>query len=63
MHVLYCRPMKNTISGSESRTFMKIIVDPESDLVLGIHMMGPDCAEIIQVYKPLPLWPQSHDRP
>ncbi len=42
------RPMKNTISGNESRTFMKIVVDGDSDKVLGFHMVGPDSAEIMQ---------------
>merc|ERR1712157_250294 len=42
------RPMRNTISGSESKSFMKIIVDKASDLVVGVHMVGPDSAEIMQ---------------
>lgn len=42
------RPMKNTISGSEARTFMKIVVDAHSQKVLGFHMVGPDSAEIMQ---------------
>lgn len=42
------RPMRNTISGSEGRTFMKLIVAKESDKVVGIHMVGPDSAEIMQ---------------
>ena len=27
---------------------MKLIVDPETDVVLGVHMLGPDAPEIIQ---------------
>ena len=46
---LPCRPMKNTISGSEGRGFMKIVVDTGSDRVVGMHMVGPDSAEILQV--------------
>jgi glutathione reductase (NADPH) len=42
------RPMKHTLSGSEERTFMKVIVDRESDRVLGVHMVGLDAPEIIQ---------------
>ncbi len=42
------RPMKNTLSGNESRTMMKLIVDAASDRVLGVHMAGPDAGEIIQ---------------
>ncbi len=42
------RPMKNTLAGREERTFMKLIVDRESQRVLGCHMVGPDAPEIIQ---------------
>lgn len=42
------RPLKNTLSGSEERCLMKLIVDAASDRVLAAHMAGPDAAEIIQ---------------
>ena len=42
------RPMKHTLTGKEERTFMKIIVQRSSDLVLGVHMVGPDAGELIQ---------------
>ncbi|KAK9902162.1 hypothetical protein WJX75_006422 [Coccomyxa subellipsoidea] len=42
------KPMKNTISGNEGRSFMKILVAADSDLVVGVHLVGPDCSEIIQ---------------
>src|SRR5581483_6919137 len=42
------RPMKNTLAGRSERTFMKVLVDRESQRVLGIHMIGPDAPEIIQ---------------
>jgi len=42
------RPMKNTLSGREERTLLKLIVDAKDDRVLGCHMLGPDSAEIIQ---------------
>ncbi|KAL2649579.1 hypothetical protein R1flu_017707 [Riccia fluitans] len=42
------RPMKATISGLGNRTFMKIIVDASSDVVVGVHMCGDDSAEIMQ---------------
>jgi glutathione reductase (NADPH) len=48
---VYCarfRPMKNTLSGREERTFMKLVVDGRSDRVLGCHMLGPDSPEIAQ---------------
>lgn len=28
---------------------MKILVDAKTDKVIGVHMIGPDCAEIMQV--------------
>lgn len=42
------RSMKATMSGSESRILMKLIVDAVSDRVVGCHIVGPDAAEIIQ---------------
>ena len=40
--------MKHTLSGLDERTFMKIIVDHDSDRVVGCHMVGADAGEIIQ---------------
>lgn len=40
--------LKNTLSGNESRTFMKILVDKASDKVVGMHMVGEEAGEIIQ---------------
>jgi len=42
------KPMKNTLSGRDERTLMKLVVDAHSDRVLGCHMLGPDAPEIIQ---------------
>jgi len=42
------RPMKNTVSGRDEQTMMKLVVDDASDRVLGCHMVGPDGPEIIQ---------------
>ncbi|CAI5528018.1 unnamed protein product [Closterium sp. Naga37s-1] len=41
-------PMKNTISGRVEKTYMKLLVDSETDRVLGASMCGPDAAEIMQ---------------
>ncbi|MDE2165631.1 MAG: glutathione-disulfide reductase [Alphaproteobacteria bacterium] len=41
------RPLKNTLSGRDEKTLMKLIVDRASDRVLGAHMIGPDAPEII----------------
>ncbi|MCV6615791.1 MAG: FAD-dependent oxidoreductase, partial [Cellvibrionaceae bacterium] len=40
--------MKHTLSGLPERTFMKLVVDKDSDKVLGAHMVGSDAGEIIQ---------------
>jgi len=40
--------LKHTLSGNQERTFMKLIVDVDTDKVLGIHMVGSDAGEIIQ---------------
>ena len=42
------RPMKLSFSTSEEKTLMKLIVDTETDKVLGCHMVGPEAGEIIQ---------------
>jgi len=42
------RPMKLVLTSNQERTFMKLVVDADSDKVLGCHMVGPDAGEIIQ---------------
>jgi len=42
------RAMKHTLSGSDEKTLMKLIVDTATDKVVGIHMVGPDAGEVIQ---------------
>ncbi len=42
------KPLKNTVSGNEERTMMKIVVDRATDKVVGLHMVGVDAPEIIQ---------------
>jgi glutathione reductase (NADPH) len=41
--------MRNTVSGSPIRSFMKLVVDAASQRVVGAHMVGDDSAEIMQV--------------
>ena len=41
-------PMKHSLSGDNEQTFMKLIVDKKSDLVVGVHMVGSEAGEIIQ---------------
>ena len=42
------RPLKATLSGAGERVFMKLVVDRDSDRVLGAHMVGAEAGEIIQ---------------
>lgn len=42
------RPLKHTLSGNAERTLMKLVVDAETDRVLGAHMLGSDAPEVIQ---------------
>jgi len=41
-------PMKLSLSNSDEKTLMKLIVDKTTDKVIGVHMLGPDAGEIIQ---------------
>ncbi len=42
------RPMKNVLAGRNERALYKMIVDEASDVVVGLHMIGPDAPEILQ---------------
>ena len=42
------KPLKNTISGNTERSFMKLIVRKEDNVVIGAHMIGSDAPEIMQ---------------
>ncbi len=42
------RAMKHTLSGRHELTMMKLVVDRETDRVLGCHMVGADAPEIVQ---------------
>ncbi|MCZ0962220.1 glutathione-disulfide reductase [Paracoccus benzoatiresistens] len=43
------RPMRSMFAGSNAKVMMKLLVDPESDRVLGCHIFGPDAGEMIQL--------------
>ncbi len=43
------RPMKATLSGAQDRMIMKLVVDQASQKVLGVHVLGPDAGEMIQM--------------
>ena len=42
------RPMKLTMTESQERSYLKLVVDADSDRVLGCHMLGPEAGEVIQ---------------
>ncbi len=42
------RPMKNVLAGRNERALYKMVVDGGTDRVLGLHLIGPDSAEILQ---------------
>ena len=43
------RPMKHTLSGRDERMLMKLVVDEESDRVLGCHICGEGAGEMAQL--------------
>ena len=43
------RSMKMTLAGRDTRSFFKLIVDGETDRVVGCHIVGPDAGEMIQL--------------
>jgi glutathione reductase (NADPH) len=42
------RAMKNVLAGRDERSLYKLVVDGETDEIVGIHMIGPDAPEILQ---------------
>jgi glutathione reductase (NADPH) len=42
------RPMRNTLAGRGEESLMKMVVDKQTDRVLGVHMVGPEAGEIVQ---------------
>jgi glutathione reductase (NADPH) len=43
------RPLRHTLSGRDERVLMKLLVDGDTDKVVGCHVLGPDAAEIVQM--------------
>jgi len=43
------RPMRNIVSGRDERMLTKLVVDGESRIVLGAHILGPDAGEMAQL--------------
>ncbi|HEX3424122.1 MAG TPA: glutathione-disulfide reductase [Sphingomicrobium sp.] len=42
------RAMKNVLAGRNERSLYKLVVDGETEEIVGIHMIGPDSPEILQ---------------
>ena len=42
------RPMKNVLAGRNERSLYKLVVDESTDVIVGVHMIGPDAPEILQ---------------
>ncbi|AWC23787.1 Glutathione amide reductase [Aminobacter sp. MSH1] len=43
------RPMRHTLSGRQEKMLMKLVVDGDTRLVLGAHVLGPDAGEMAQL--------------
>ncbi len=43
------RPMKYAFTGSDERVLMKLVVDVETQRVVGVHIVGPEAPEMIQL--------------
>jgi glutathione reductase (NADPH) len=43
------RPMKAILAGRDERMLMKLVVEAATSRVAGVHVVGPDAAEIIQM--------------
>ncbi len=42
------KALKHTVSGRDERSWLKLVVDAQTDRVLGLHMVGPDAGEVVQ---------------
>jgi glutathione reductase (NADPH) len=43
------KPMKLTLGETQERILMKLLVDGETDKVIGAHMVGPEAGEMVQL--------------
>ena len=49
VYVTRFRPMKYAFTGSDERVLMKLVVDQETQRVVGVHIVGPEAPEMIQL--------------
>src|SRR5262245_1176451 len=43
------RPMRHTLAGRDEKMLVKLVVDSDTRLVLGAHVLGPDAGEMAQL--------------
>ena len=41
--------MKSTLGHKQERMLMKLVVDGKTQRMLGVHVLGPDAGEMVQV--------------
>jgi glutathione reductase (NADPH) len=49
VYVARFRPMINTLSTKSTRTMMKLVTEADGGKVLGLHILGNDAAELVQM--------------
>ncbi len=49
VYVTRFRPMKYAFTGSDERMLMKLVVDAQNQKVVGVHIVGPEAPEMIQL--------------
>src|SRR5690606_27978570 len=49
VYVTRFRPMKYAFTGSDERVLMKLVVEAETQRVVGCHIVGPASPEMIQL--------------
>jgi glutathione reductase (NADPH) len=45
----HVKPLPNRVAGRDERMFVKMIVEAETDRVVGCHIVGPSASELIQL--------------
>jgi glutathione reductase (NADPH) len=49
VYVTRFRPMLNTLSPRAERMMIKLVTEPDEGRVLGVHILGPGAAELVQI--------------
>jgi len=48
VYITRFKSLRNTLTGRDEKTMMKLVVKQDDQKVVGVHMVGPDAPEIIQ---------------